>query len=1647
MKVSTAIEGRISDWAAKEMALACQLRERSEVDAAISTYRKILQHQPECVEARAALGELYERLGKDREAIRQYRRGLHLSPNRLEIWLRLGDCYYRLEDLDRATQSYERAIAIEPDCIRALYQLGMVLHDRGQLEGAARRYQQVIEYCRTDAREHPDYANAYNNLGCIFMALGEFDRALAVYREAQEISPDSAALYNNLGQLWFVRGNPEEAIAPYRQAIALEPENGLFHYNLGLALQQRNQHPEAIESFKRAIELDPNRLAAYDDCARSSMACGEFGEAFANLSALLQRQPHWLEGYVRLATQRVAENDLERARAACGEFLTALQQESEVLEICERLARVHQYLSRVRFALGDEYGAVTHARRVGEIQAASRWRCWWLAFCGMSRQSVEAKWLLRGVVIASRDRNPDRNLQSIETSSVAQTPPLQGVYTSARDWWRTTRRGDYIALGSGIAPACTLAPFLEPLPEPRTQAGATEQSCQGLNCDRCLKRIFQDFELTHQGQGVYECRNSQPLEFPELDAFVSIIPEGRIWSMPQQNWWQVCEAIAVISPEGYLLEDISREYPDRLPGCNVEERPQHRIFTQQKLPPIEYIDGTVVSLVGLSGNVYFHWMVDVLPRIELLRRSGIDWNSIDGFLVNQYRHPFQKETLTQLGIPPEKIIESDRHPHIQARQLIVPAFSGHLGWPTPGAIDFLRQTFLPTALSKFQQSDRHFPERIYISRAGAKYRHLFNEDEAIEQLQEWGFVSVALETMSFVEQILLFSHAKVIVAPHGSGLTNLIFCQPNTQIIELTSPRYFRHYYRTISQHLNLHHYYLIGEVLPSQFLRDLMYPSSLAEDIYFEPRLLQKKIHKLGVMQTLSSPKLNHSNSRPSTADLNQNNSSSLNSKPQPNLSAIEYQKQAETLLEQKKLVEAIEVSQKAIAADPNLASAYKVLGNALRANGQIEEAKCWYEKAIQIQPLYAEAYANIGNILFQQQQWKPAIEYYQKAIEMRPNFAGAYHHLSKVWLKVGNPRSAADCLYRAYELDPKLGRAEEHLNLGNTLLQQNQLTQAISCYRRALDLNSQLFGAHQNLAEALTRQGRFVEATQYYRMAVKLGLTHSASTQPVPSELFSVDTPDAPSANPPAAIVTNPTPILPLTTPETTLDREPLANLDSYRESHLESNPEPLPRVEISRQTPPPKPTGLGKWLFGMGAAIGTRIGILLGSGNALHPGGDNSSGIRANRPLTEEYLDLANVLLEHQEVHRAIRCYRHAIDATPQMTDAVYRNLETAIEKALAQNEEFVETSRPSPPRLTPAKSTPQTLARGHMGMGDILLRHEELDRAIECYREAMNAHPAVAKTIYEHLESAFEESLNRQKSLNTSTNTSKDGAQTPVLPAGTAKHSPEMNSLMPARHPSSKEVESAPPTPPSNDRLEENSIDPDWVNRALKDTVEPERSVQTQQSSLPTHREDGDRLNLAIPNPLETIAPIEPKPTQKPLSPSIDEMLAQAQTQCQDGNFKEAIGLCKQVIQMQPQVWSAYEIAGEALIGLGNLEEADRHYQKAIILQPKLAKSYLNVGDRYFEKQQWQQAGTIYQRIVRIAPKLARGHDRLGDIWVVQGQLERAMKCYRTALTFEPSIWEIHHKIGDILQAQGKLKEAADAYCKATQVAALEISSNS
>jgi capsular polysaccharide biosynthesis protein len=75
--------------------------------------------------------------------------------------------------------------------------------------------------------------------------------------------------------------------------------------------------------------------------------------------------------------------------------------------------------------------------------------------------------------------------------------------------------------------------------------------------------------------------------------------------------------------------------------------------------------------------------------------------------------------------------------------------------------------------SKFSNSKYR---RIYLSRANARYRKVVNDLEFISFLEKYGFSCCSNRNLSFVDQVELFRNVEVVIAPHGAGLSNLVFC-------------------------------------------------------------------------------------------------------------------------------------------------------------------------------------------------------------------------------------------------------------------------------------------------------------------------------------------------------------------------------------------------------------------------------------------------------------------------------------------------------------------------------------------------------------------------------------------------------------------------------------------------------------------------------------------------------------------------------------------------------------------------------------------------------------------------------------------------------------------------------------------------------
>ncbi len=168
----------------------------------------------------------------------------------------------------------------------------------------------------------------------------------------------------------------------------------------------------------------------------------------------------------------------------------------------------------------------------------------------------------------------------------------------------------------------------------------------------------------------------------------------------------------VVTEKNELVSQVNIEFETvwEHPKDDCKPIDQHYAFkalkTHKKYDRI-YIPGKVATVASnAAGHCYYHWIFQLLPRLEILRQSGVKY---DKLLINPLSFPSQKQMLHVLGIPEDKLIFTKLDQYLEADELIVPSYSSQPYSIAPWVIGFLRDKFLPKTTYK--------PEKkIYINR-------------------------------------------------------------------------------------------------------------------------------------------------------------------------------------------------------------------------------------------------------------------------------------------------------------------------------------------------------------------------------------------------------------------------------------------------------------------------------------------------------------------------------------------------------------------------------------------------------------------------------------------------------------------------------------------------------------------------------------------------------------------------------------------------------------------------------------------------------------------------------------------------------------------------------------------------------------------
>jgi hypothetical protein len=330
--------------------------------------------------------------------------------------------------------------------------------------------------------------------------------------------------------------------------------------------------------------------------------------------------------------------------------------------------------------------------------------------------------------------------------------------------------------------------------------------------------------LACAAQSCEPCQQSIAPDDPTMDVWQ--ITGGFCYLQRYSNPWNHTHGIAVQNANGAFISSLCRRYPWPWASCTnsiaFEEEAIRQMNWQlscKKLLPLKKFDGVVLAIAELSGESFFHWQLELLPRLGRCWRELIKlWPNIK-LWHNGGDSKWVSESLNLLGIKPDQCINSYKYPYINADLLLVPTFTSVFGSISKTNLKWLDAFWAVKASPS--------PGLLFFSRPNSCRRAVFGMPADVP----------SPSSSSIQNQLLDVARRNNFIAPHGAAMANLLAAPMGSALLELVNPAYKPPYFQSLINYRRLHHKIVIAAPTPFP-LQELLYEGPLAFPIDLRPGL-----------------------------------------------------------------------------------------------------------------------------------------------------------------------------------------------------------------------------------------------------------------------------------------------------------------------------------------------------------------------------------------------------------------------------------------------------------------------------------------------------------------------------------------------------------------------------------------------------------------------------------------------------------------------------------------------------------------------------------------------------------------------------------------------------------------------------------------
>lgn len=326
---------------------------------AILEYKFSLKLDKKNAMAYYGISYIYEKEGNLDKALKNCLKAQKVAPNNSFISTKLGDIYQKLGRNDDAIEQYNLSVDISGSSLLSAYSHFSI----GNISETEKKFKKAISNYKKSIKLKPDYDMGYYKLGCIYIKKCEFEKAIYYLETAVKLKP-SFLYYNYLAMAYSEANYFDKAINAYKIALILKPKDEKTLLNLGFIYSQKQDYKHALLVYRKVMKLNPENPDVYYYIGLLYIDMNKsLDEILLFYKKAVEIKPNFVEAINQIGLIYYMQKEYSKA---IKEFLNCIKYDAGFALAYKNIAMVYKNIEKYDFALEYYTKAITLGEKTFE---------------------------------------------------------------------------------------------------------------------------------------------------------------------------------------------------------------------------------------------------------------------------------------------------------------------------------------------------------------------------------------------------------------------------------------------------------------------------------------------------------------------------------------------------------------------------------------------------------------------------------------------------------------------------------------------------------------------------------------------------------------------------------------------------------------------------------------------------------------------------------------------------------------------------------------------------------------------------------------------------------------------------------------------------------------------------------------------------------------------------------------------------------------------------------------------------------------------------------------------------------------------------------------------------------------------------------